>query len=185
VDRSLTEYQRALRPACPMVPMPGRHPFDFRPPDSSPAWWRSQRSSRRGPRRARLRRRRFRRREGTAVFAAADLPVLPPPADRSAQRTAPRWGPLTLCRTRVRPRRAGAPGGTAAGDPRVGCRLRPPLKSPAPQRLVDRRSARLPAATVGRMERCVVFRSGGTAPEARKSLTGRVAAPSATASRPS
>jgi len=29
------------------------------------------------------------------VFAAADLPVLPPPADRSAQRTAPRWGPLT------------------------------------------------------------------------------------------
>ena len=35
------------------------------------------------------------------------------------------------------------------------------------------------------MARRAVFRSGGTAPETRKSLTGRVAAPSATASRPS
>ena len=32
---------------------------------------------------------------GAGEFAAADPPVLPPPAHRSAQRTAPRWGPLT------------------------------------------------------------------------------------------
>jgi hypothetical protein len=32
---------------------------------------------------------------GAGEFAAADLPVLPPPADRSAQRAAARWGQLT------------------------------------------------------------------------------------------
>jgi transposase-like protein len=46
------------------------------------------------------------------------LPLLPPPADRDAERAAARWGKLTHAEPMFTPRRTGAPGGTPAGDPR-------------------------------------------------------------------